>query len=199
MHGNEWKTVSFAAKFKNPHESNYSTNDLELLVVVWAVKQNTNYHSGSEFEIIADHEALISAHSPNHGKETYHSRLTRWVVRLLPFNFTINQLAGKDIGFSYLILKISSGIAIPPSYYDEDFMVATINKIYKVINLSDSRGSRKLKYKAIGSKSENSNYARLRNHFIAFVLKVINSTLSVCNLIHNRTDLFNSICISSGF
>ena len=103
------------------------------------------------------------------------------------------------MGFSYLSLKVSSGKAIPPSHYNEDFVVATINKINKVINPSDSRDSTKLKNKAIGSKSENSNYAMLRYHFIASVLKVINSTLSICNLKHNRTDFCNPHCISSDF
>ena len=31
LHGNDWKTVSFASRFLNPHESKYSTNELELL------------------------------------------------------------------------------------------------------------------------------------------------------------------------
>ena len=37
LHGKDWKTVSFASRFLNPHESNYSTNELELLGGVWAV------------------------------------------------------------------------------------------------------------------------------------------------------------------
>ena len=99
LHGNDWKTVSFASRFLNPHESKYSTNELELLGVVWAVEHYKNYLYGSEFEIITDHKALLSTLSPNHGNKTYHSRLTRWVDLLLPFNFTIKHLAGKRYGF----------------------------------------------------------------------------------------------------
>ena len=38
LNGNDWKTTSFASRFLNPHESKYSTNELELLGVVWAVE-----------------------------------------------------------------------------------------------------------------------------------------------------------------
>ena len=115
LHGSDWKTVSFASRFLNPHESKYSTNELELLGVVLAVEHYKNCLYGSEFEIIADHKALLSALSPNHGNKTYHSRLTRWVDRLLPFNFTIKHLARKDMGFTDLISRSPSGKAIPPS------------------------------------------------------------------------------------
>ena len=42
-------------------------------------------------------------------KKTYHTRLTRWVDRLQPFNFTIKHLAGKNMGFTDLISRIPSG------------------------------------------------------------------------------------------
>ena len=88
LYGNDWKTVSFASRFLNPHESKHSTNELELLGVVWAVEHYKTYLYGPEFGIITKHKALLSALSSNHGIKTYHSRLTRWVDRLLPFNFT---------------------------------------------------------------------------------------------------------------
>ena len=118
LHGNDWKTISFASRFLNPHESKYSTNKLELLGVVWAVEHYKNYLYGSKFEVITDHKALLSALSLNQGNKTYHSRLTRWVDRLLPFNFTIKHLAGKDMGFTDLISRIPSGEALPISHYD---------------------------------------------------------------------------------
>ena len=70
LHGNDWKTISFASRFLNPHESKYSTNELELLGVVWAVEHYKNYLYGSEFEVFTHHKALISTLSPNHGNKT---------------------------------------------------------------------------------------------------------------------------------
>ena len=139
LHRSDWKTISFASRFLNPHESKYSTNNLELLGVVWAVEHYKNYLYRSEFEVITDHKALLSAFLPNHGNKTYHSRLTRWVDRLLPFNFTIKHLAGKDLGFTDLISKIPSGKTVPISHYDEEFVVPNIKKIIKSINPSEKQ------------------------------------------------------------
>ena len=121
-----------------------------------------NYLYGSEFEIITEYEALLAALSPYHESKTYQSRLTRWVDHLLPFNFTIKQLAGKDMGFTDLILRFSSGKAISPSHYEEEFVIATTKKIYNALNPLDSDNSL---CNSIKSKSENSNYTGLRNLF----------------------------------
>ena len=176
LHGNDWKTISFVSRFFNPHGSKYSTNELELLGVVWAVKHYKNYLYRSEFEVITDHKALLSALSPNQGNKTYHSRLTRWVDRLLPFNFTIKHLAGKDMGFTDLISRIPSEKALPISHYDEEFVVANNNKINKSINPSEKQ---RITCSAIGSNLENSDYAKLRNYLIASVLKLIISTFPI--------------------
>ena len=111
----DWKTGSFASRFLNPHKSKNSTNELEFLEVVWAVKHFENYPKGSEFETITDHKTLLIELSHNHGNKTYHSRLTRWVDRLLSLNFTTKHLAGKDMGFKDLISRSIPGKAISPS------------------------------------------------------------------------------------
>ena len=190
--GTTGKKIFFASRFLNPHESKYSTNQLELLGVVCAVEHYKNYLYGSEFEVITDHKALLSALSPNHGNKTYHSRLTRWVDRLLPFNFSIKHLAGKDMGFTDLISRIPSGKALPISHYDEEFVVANIKKINNSIIPSEKQ---RITCSAIGSDLENSDYAILRNYLIASVLKLINSTFPICSFNHNRTEFCTSNCI----
>ena len=57
----------------------YSTNELELLGVVWAFEHFRNYMYGTEFKKVTDHKAILSALSANHGNKTMHSQLTRWV------------------------------------------------------------------------------------------------------------------------
>ena len=116
--------------------------------------------------------------------------------RLLPFNFTIKHLAGKDMGFTDLISRIPSGKAIPISHYDEEFVVANINKINKSINSSEKQ---RITCLAIGSNLENSDYAKLCNYLIASVLKLINSTLPICSSNHNRTEFCTSNCIPTDY
>ena len=107
----------------------YSTNELELLGVVWASEHFRNYLYGTEFQIVTVHKALLSALSANHGNKTMHSRLTRWVNRLLPFNFKISHLPGKDMGFTDLLSRLPSGKALLNSHYDDELVVAQSTKI----------------------------------------------------------------------
>ena len=195
LHANDRKTISFASRFLNPHESKYSTNELELLGFVWAVEHYKNYLYGSEFEVITIHKALLSSLSPNHGNKTYHSRLTRWVDRLLPFNFTIKHLAGKDMGFTDLISRIPSE---KPSQYliRTNICRANVNKIKKSTNPSEKQ---RITCSAIGSNLENSDYAKLRKYLIASVLKLKNSTFPICSSNHNRAEFCTSNCIPTDY
>ena len=126
----------FIRRFLNPHKAKNSTNEFELLGVVWAVEHYKNYLCGSKFVIITDHQAVSSAFSCNHGNKTCHSRLIRWVDRLSPFVFSRKHLAGKEMGFRDLILKNPNGKPNTPSKYDQNFVVATISKNNLIINSS---------------------------------------------------------------
>ena len=61
--------------------------------------------------------------------KTMHSRLTRRVNRLLPFNFKIRHIPEKEMGFADLLSRLPSGIVLPTSHYDNEFLVATVKKI----------------------------------------------------------------------
>ena len=62
-----------------------------------------------------------------------HSRLTRWVNILLPFNFKIPHLPGKDMGFTDLLSRLPSGKALPIYHYEDEFVVASIDKIQNIL------------------------------------------------------------------
>ena len=86
--------------FSTDFESKYSINELELLAVVWSVEYFRNYVYGVHFEIVSDHKALMSILSKNRGNKTYSSRLTRWVDRLLPFEFDVVHVPGRVLGIA---------------------------------------------------------------------------------------------------
>ena len=52
---NGWKPISFASRFLNSNEERYSTNELELLGVVWSIEYFKNYLYGKEFSIKTDY------------------------------------------------------------------------------------------------------------------------------------------------
>ena len=95
---NGWHTVAFASRFLNSVEDRYSINELELLGVVWSVEQFKYYLYGKPFTVITDHRALLSIMRENRSNKSYNSRLTRWVDRLLPFDFSIDHLPGSKKG-----------------------------------------------------------------------------------------------------
>ena len=47
-----WVPISFASRFLNTAELKYSTNELELLAVVWACEQFRPYLLGNKFNML---------------------------------------------------------------------------------------------------------------------------------------------------
>ena len=96
----EWKPLSFASRFLTELEAKYSIKELELLAIVWSVEYFRNYVYGVKFKIKPDHKALATVLKGHKGNKTYSSRLTRWVGRLLPFNFEIIHGTGRNLGIA---------------------------------------------------------------------------------------------------
>ena len=205
--GENWLTIAFTSRFLNSHETKYSTNEFELLGVVWDTEHFKNYLNGTEFEILTDHKVLLSASNA----KTMHSRLTRWVNRLLPFNFKIKHIPGKEMGFTDLLSRLPSRKALPTSHYDSEFVVATVKKI--VDNLSVNIDCKKnnctknelynpVDVNTISNLDCNSPMGgkkelTLRNHrsFCSNILNCVNETIGICNSNHSRSESCTSVCI----
>ena len=99
--------------------------------MVWATEHFKNYLYGAELEIVTDHKALLSALNANQSNKTMHSRLTHWLNRLLPFNFKIKHNPGKEVGS-----RLPTEKALPTSYYDNKFVVSTVNKILENLTVN---------------------------------------------------------------
>ena len=99
-----WKAISFASRFLNVLEIKYSVNELELLAVVWALEQFRNYVYGTKFVVITNYNALIKLLKTK-GNKTFTSRLTRWVERLLPFEFEVRKGSGKSTGVADYVIN----------------------------------------------------------------------------------------------
>ena len=93
-----WKTVAFASRFLNINEERYSFLELELLGVVWAIEYFKYYLFGKNFTVLTDHRALLlKSHRSN---KSYNGRLTRWIDRLLHFDFNIEHIPGTRMEIS---------------------------------------------------------------------------------------------------
>ena len=124
-----WYPIAYVSRFLNNFEQRYSTNELELLAVVWALEHFKYYLYGSHFTLQTDLQALLSALKENRGNKTYQSHLTRLVDRLLPFHFSVEHIPGKNMGFADYLSRNPSSDAPPPSDRDKNFVINTIEEI----------------------------------------------------------------------
>ena len=84
---------------------------------------------GKNFTVVIDHRALLSILKEHRSNKSFNSRLSRWIDRLLPYNFTIEHMAGAEMGLVDYISRNLYARAKKISTYDEHFVVATISKI----------------------------------------------------------------------
>ena len=124
-----WRPVSFASRFLNAAEKKYSTNEPEMLAVVWGSEYFRNYIFGRKFTVVIDHKALVSLNGNNQKNKTIFSRLTRWIDRITPFDFVIEHMPGAKIGLADYLSRHPVGEATRVSLYDNTFTVAKLHSI----------------------------------------------------------------------
>ena len=81
------RPVAYCSRQLNSAESKYSITELELLAVIFAVKQFRCYLYGRQFKVYTDHRALkwlLNLQDPS-------SRLTRWAVKLSEYDFIVEH------------------------------------------------------------------------------------------------------------
>ena len=145
----KWKPISYASRFLSELESKYSINELELLAVVWSVEHFKNYVYGVAFGIIPDHKALQTVLESNKGNKTFSSRLTRWVDRLLPFDFAIVHTPGWTLGMADYLSRHESDYeeseAKAEEFFNDWFTVNVVKEISpKFKRLADTQEPIKL-------------------------------------------------------
>ena len=148
-----WHPISFASRYLNTAEKKYSTNELELLAVVWATEHFRNYIYGRYFTVISDHKALLTLlnSSPKVNK-TFFSRLTRWYDRLVPIDFKVEHRQGSKMGMADYLSRFPSAEAPETSHYDENFTVAMIRMINAALKPKDKMKPRGQKVNKIRPK-----------------------------------------------
>lgn len=91
--GND-RPIAYYSKKLTRAEKNYATVELECLAIVRSIENFRPYVDGVPFEVETDHACLRYIHSL---KDTP-GRLTRWALKLQPYNFTIRHRAGTKNG-----------------------------------------------------------------------------------------------------
>ena len=131
---NVWAPIAFASRFLNSAEIKYSTNELELLAIVWACEHFRTYLLGQRFFILTDHKAIVSALNETYGKKSYQSRLSRWADRLIPFDYQIEHIPGSSLGIVDYMSRYPTFEAPLPSSLDELFVIKSIQAFHNALN-----------------------------------------------------------------
>ena len=186
-----WVPIAFASRFLNDQEKKYSTNELELLAIVWSCEHFRTYLLGNHFVILTDHKAIISALKTNRGNKTHQSRLTRWADRLLPFDFDIFHISGGKLGIVDYLSRYPTFEAPRPSNFDEQYVVKCISRFFDACDFLDEWA----KYHS--STKELPDFTKIsQNSVVSDKINLIES-LDISQSRVNRTDLDNSIVASN--
>ena len=85
------RVVAYASRQLKKHEENYPTHDLELAVVVFALKLWRHYLYGESFEVFSDHKILKYIFK----YKDFNARQRRWMEALEDFDFSLQYHPGK--------------------------------------------------------------------------------------------------------
>ena len=84
--------VAYYSQQLSEQEQNYSTTEREALAVVAAVKKFYPYLYGREFQLVTDHNPLVTLTN----LKDVTGRLARWIMYLQQFNYSFIHRSGKS-------------------------------------------------------------------------------------------------------
>jgi hypothetical protein len=91
------KVIAYGSKQLKKHERNYSTHDLELATVVFALKSWRYYLYGESFDIYTDHKSLKYIFT----QRVLNLRQHRWLGLIKDCDITILYHPGNSGGKSW--------------------------------------------------------------------------------------------------
>lgn len=87
------KIIEFASRSLTDVEKQYSQNEKESLVLVWAVERYYFYLLGLDFELVTDHKPLETIFKPTSKPP---ARIERWLLRLQAYTFKVIYKSGEE-------------------------------------------------------------------------------------------------------
>lgn len=129
------RPIAFASRTLQPAEQKYSQIEKEGLALIFAVKKFHKFIFGRKFILETDHKPLLAIFGSKKGIPIHTaSRLQRWAVILLGYNFEIKYINTSSFAYVDVLSRL---ITQHPHNSEEDYVVASIkleSKILQVIN-----------------------------------------------------------------
>ena len=85
------RVVAYGSRQLKNHEQNYPTHDIELAVIVFALKILCHYLYGEQFEVYSDHKSLKYIFT----QRDLNMRQRKWMEFLEDYDFTLHYHPGK--------------------------------------------------------------------------------------------------------
>jgi hypothetical protein len=86
------KVIAYGSRQLKPHEVNYPTHDLELVAVVFALKQWRQFLYGVKCELYTDHKSLKYFFT----QKELNMRQKRWLELIKDYDLTMNYTPRKN-------------------------------------------------------------------------------------------------------
>jgi hypothetical protein len=85
------RVIAYASRALRPHEQNYPTHDLELAVVVHALKMRRHYLMGTHYNIFTDHKSLKYIFT----QADLNMRQRKWLELIKDYDLEVHYHLGK--------------------------------------------------------------------------------------------------------
>ena len=92
------KRIAFFSGFLYTAEVSNNAKVLKFLGFAWSIDYFKKDLYGKNLTVITDHRAILTKLKEHESFKSYNSSFSRWIDRLLPYNFNIDQLPGTKIG-----------------------------------------------------------------------------------------------------
>ena len=86
------KVIAYSSRQLKNHEQNYPTHDMELVVIVFALKIWHHYIYSEQFEVYSNHKSLMYIFT----QRDLNMRQRRWMEFLEDYNFTLHYHPDKE-------------------------------------------------------------------------------------------------------
>ena len=165
---------------------------------MWSLEHFKYYLYDTELTLQTDHRTLLTALNENRGNKTYRSRLTRRVDRLLPFNFNLEHIPGKNMGFADYLSRHPKQKPPPPSTDDTQYIINLKNNFKFIItqnSINQFSATRTMsdKYQTKYLTTNNNKHAYNNDNESAFCLSPINlQSLNLSSSIESQLNHTNA-------
>ena len=95
LKGTQWKPIAYASRSLTKAETRYATIEKEALALTWSCERFSQYLIGKHFEILTDHNPLVSLFMHKRLDELP-LRIQRFRIRMLRFSYTLRHVPGKE-------------------------------------------------------------------------------------------------------